>query len=58
MNYICKSCGYKTKYLNYKDNNKNKDSANSSIVEIFNKVKNETLENFNKIEKSIENIGY
>ena len=48
----------KTKYLNYKDNNKNKDSANNSIVEIFNKVKNETFENFTKIEKSIENIGY
>ena len=38
--------------------NNNKKLANNSMLEIFNKVKNETLENFNKIDKLKENIGY
>jgi len=49
----------KIKYFNYKDNeNNDKDLANNSMIEIFNQVKDETLENFNKIKKSKENIGY
>ena len=49
----------KVKYFNYKDNeNIDKDLANNSMIEIFNQVKDETLENFNKIKKSKENIGY
>jgi len=47
----------KIKYFNYKDD-ENKDLANNSMIEIFNQVKDKTLENFNKIEKSKENIGY
>ena len=49
----------KLKYFNYKDSQtNNKILANKSILEIFNKVKNETLENFNKIDKLKDNIGY
>lgn len=49
----------KIKYLNYKsDENNDKYLANNSMIEIFNQVKDETLENFNKIERSKENIGY
>jgi hypothetical protein len=49
----------KIKYFNYKDDeNNNKNLANNSMIEIFNQVKDETLENFNKIEKLKENIGY
>jgi hypothetical protein len=49
----------KIKYFHYKDDeNNNKKLANNSMLEIFNKVKDETLENFNKIDKLKENIGY
>lgn len=46
------------KYRNYKDDEENKDIANHSMIEIFNQVKDETLEKFNKIENIKQNIGY
>ena len=46
------------KYRNYKDDEENKDIANHSMIEIFNKVKDQTLEKFNKIENIKQNIGY